>query len=97
VRPQISARDRKTLGLKSKTHLLTKEPYTNLRVAYGHGRYARGQESKTLEFFTFSTMGDGLVRPSHHALDGTTLPKKHVFWTTHKTAPGPWLPLPLTL
>lgn len=61
---------------------------TNLRVAYSHGRYKRGKRSKTMGFVTFSTMGDARVRPTHQALDGTTLPADDPFWDTHWTPLG---------
>ncbi|CAJ6206451.1 phage Mu F virion morphogenesis protein [Burkholderia pseudomallei] len=55
----------------------------SLRLAYGAGRYQSGAEAETLPFATLSTMRDAKVRPSHAALDGTTLPKDDDFWKTH--------------
>jgi uncharacterized protein with gpF-like domain len=59
---------------------------TNLRTAYGHGRYMRGADDKTLKYTVFHTRRDTKVRPSHRRLQGLTLPKEHPFWDNH-TAP----------
>lgn len=59
---------------------------TNLRTAYGHGRYKRAMETPGLSYFTFKTRRDARVRASHQRLHGTTLPKAHKFWHNH-TAP----------
>lgn len=59
---------------------------TNLRTAYGHGRYVRGQESLGLTLMTFYTRRDARVRPSHQRLHGLTMPRDEAFWDNH-TAP----------
>jgi len=56
---------------------------TNLRIAYGHGRYKRATEGEGVDFITYRTKRDGLVRPAHARLNGTTLPRTHKFWLTH--------------
>lgn len=59
---------------------------TNLRTAYGHGRYTRTMDTPALKFITFRTRRDARVRPSHQRLNGLTLERSHEFWDTH-TAP----------
>lgn len=59
---------------------------TNLRTAYGHGRYRRAMETPGLKYITFRTRRDSRVRPSHQRLNGLTLERSHEYWDSH-TAP----------
>lgn len=57
-----------------------------LSLAYGAGRWNALHEPDIDEIvwgYTYHTVGDDRVRPNHAALDGTTYPKDHPFWSTY--------------
>lgn len=57
---------------------------TNMQMAYGVGR-RKGLEAVAadLPFWTYHTVGDDRVRPTHAVLNGITFPSNHEFWDTH--------------
>jgi SPP1 gp7 family putative phage head morphogenesis protein len=57
---------------------------TNMNMAYGVGR-RRGLEAvaEDLPYWTYHSVGDDRVRPTHAVLNGLTLPASHEFWATH--------------
>jgi len=57
---------------------------TNMQMAYGVGR-RKGLEAVAddLPFWTYHTVGDDRVRPTHAVLNGITFPSSHEFWDTH--------------
>ncbi len=73
----------------------------NLRHAYAQGRKMEmmSRPAKSFEgeedgiedgwYIRFSCVLDSATRPSHRALHGTILPRKHSFWKTH-TPPLDW-------
>jgi SPP1 gp7 family putative phage head morphogenesis protein len=57
---------------------------TNMQMAYGVAR-RRGLEAvaEDLPYWTYRTVGDNRVRPTHAVLNGITFPAGHEFWDTH--------------
>jgi len=56
---------------------------TQIEVAYGAGRWNANESSEIQEIlwgYEYVTAGDDRVRPSHEALEGTTLPKDSPMW-----------------
>jgi SPP1 gp7 family putative phage head morphogenesis protein len=51
--------------------------------AYQAGRREEDLGAADVWGFRYVTMRDDRVRPEHAALNGTTLPQGHPFWTTH--------------
>ena len=60
---------------------------TEASVAYHAGRWQEDQRNPKVWGYQYVTMHDDRVRPEHAALDGTTLPKKALFWKRY------WPPL----
>jgi len=57
---------------------------THVFQAYSASRYREQQEfADDFPYLMYITMGDGSVRESHEALDGTILPADDPFWETH--------------
>ena len=88
----------KAQGLTVETYPKTVAPYrleaifrTQTQFAYAAGRHTSEADPFTQEFiwgYTYVTVGDVRVRPSHAAIDGTTLPKEHVFWVENMPPNG---------
>ena len=56
---------------------------TQTQLSYAAGRWQALREPVVDEIlwgFTYSTVGDSRVRPTHSAMDGIRLPKDHPFW-----------------
>ncbi len=56
-------------------------------AAFNSGRWSRDQSLDEIWGYVLVSQRDSKVRPTHAALDGTTLPKNDRFWRTH------WVPL----
>lgn len=68
---------------KVKPYLLETLYRTNTRLAWSAGQWNADQDPAIDEIlwgYGYVTVGDGRVRPSHAAMDGTKLPKHHPFW-----------------
>ncbi len=58
---------------------------TQTHIAYNAGRWQADQDpdiQNVLWGYTYATIGDDRVRPTHEALDNTTLPKDDPMWKT---------------
>lgn len=62
---------------------------TNVQSAYQIGRWGGLQAVKDLRpWWQYDAINDGLARPSHAALDGTTLPADHPDWRIYYAPNG---------
>lgn len=64
---------------------------TQTQMAYAAGQHAVLQDPDIDEIlwgFKYVTVGDQRVRPTHRAMEGTTLPKDDPFWKTNKPPNG---------
>ena len=64
---------------------------TQTRIAWSAGEWNADQDPAIQEIlwgYTYSTVGDDRVRPSHALLDGTTLPKEDPIWDSIMTPNG---------
>ena len=58
---------------------------TQTQIAYSAGRWQASRDPETEDIlwgYKYTAVGDERTRPSHRALDGTTLPKDHPLWKT---------------
>ena len=72
-------------------HLLETIFRTQTRISWSAGEWNADQDPAIQEIlwgYTYSTVGDDRVRPSHALLDGTTLPKDDPIWDTIMTPNG---------
>ncbi|OSZ79285.1 hypothetical protein CAP35_13815 [Chitinophagaceae bacterium IBVUCB1] len=77
---EIASRINKEMGI---THLRI-ERDTAIGSAQMASRWVQFKsEADKFPNLTYRTVGDGQVRPSHAAMDGTTLPITHSFWATN--------------
>jgi SPP1 gp7 family putative phage head morphogenesis protein len=57
---------------------------TNMQTAYSTGRRRALEDvADAMPWWTYHTVGDDRVRPSHRALEGITLRYDNPFWNTH--------------
>jgi SPP1 gp7 family putative phage head morphogenesis protein len=73
-------------GLSPRNSFTVENLYrTEMQMNYQAGRWAESQDPVVQEIlwgFTYVTVGDSRVRPTHAALEGTTLPKDDPRWQT---------------
>ena len=81
----------RVLPRKTKAHVLESTLRTNLQLSYAAGQQQllRTEEADEILWgFKYVTVGDSRVRPTHRALEGTTLPKDNPFWKRHTPPNG---------
>jgi SPP1 gp7 family putative phage head morphogenesis protein len=64
---------------------------TQVQFGYSAGRWEASRSPAVNEIlwgFEYITVGDDRVRPTHVAMNGTRLPKDHLFWDTHMPPNG---------
>jgi len=66
---------------------------TESAIAYHAGRWQHDQKDPRVWGYRYITMRDDRVRPEHAALEGTTLPKKALFWQRY-WPPNGWNSVP---
>lgn len=81
-----------SLGLTPRNSFHLEAVYrTQTAMAYAAGRAEIESDPDIQEIlwgYKYVTVGDQRVRPAHRALEGTTLPKEHVFWKTNMPPNG---------
>lgn len=65
-----------------KDHQIATILETQARISYGAGEWNTYQSLSNVWGFEYVDVGDEKVRPTHHAANGTVLPKDHIFWQT---------------